>query len=114
LAASEGVVVSGAAAPLGCKPETAVSGRAKAAQVHDGALGGLHTSVLSRREREVAQLVAHGLTNAEIADRLIITVRTAEGHVEHIRNKLGFHSRVQIGAWVAGSLAPLSGGVRRS
>jgi DNA-binding CsgD family transcriptional regulator len=86
----------------------------KAAQVHDGALGGLHTSVLSRREREVAQLVAQGLTNAEIADRLTITARTAEGHVEHIRNKLGFHSRVQIGAWVAGSLAPLSGGARRS
>jgi non-specific serine/threonine protein kinase len=65
--------------------------------------------VLSRREREVAELVAQGLTNAEIADRLTITVRTAEGHVEHIRNKLGFHSRVQIGAWVAGSLVPSSG-----
>jgi DNA-binding CsgD family transcriptional regulator len=60
-------------------------------------------SVLSRREREVAELVAQGMTNAEIADRLTITVRTAEGHVEHIRNKLGFHSRVQIGAWVAGT-----------
>jgi DNA-binding CsgD family transcriptional regulator/tetratricopeptide (TPR) repeat protein len=79
-------------------------------QVRDPAVGG-HTSVLSRREREVAELVAQGMTNAEIADRLTITVRTAEGHVEHIRNKLGFHSRVQIGAWVAGSLAPLSGRV---
>jgi DNA-binding CsgD family transcriptional regulator/tetratricopeptide (TPR) repeat protein len=62
-------------------------------------------SVLSRREREVATLVARGLTNAQIAERLTITERTAEGHVEHIRNKLGFHSRVQIGAWVAGALA---------
>jgi len=86
----------------------------KAAQVHDRPLGGLHTSVLSRREREVAELVAQGLTNAEIADRLIITVRTAEGHVEHIRNKLGFHSRVQIGTWVAGSLVPSSGRARPS
>ena len=62
-------------------------------------------SVLSRREREVAALVAQGLTNAQIAERLTITERTAEGHVEHIRNKLGFHSRVQIGVWVAEALA---------
>jgi DNA-binding CsgD family transcriptional regulator len=64
--------------------------------------------VLSRRESEVAELVAQGMTNAEIADRLTITLRTAEGHVEHIRNKLGFHSRVQIGAWVARTLVPSS------
>ena len=66
---------------------------------------GERASVLSRREREVAALVAQGRTNAQIAERLTITERTAEGHVEHIRNKLGFHSRVQIGAWVAGALA---------
>jgi DNA-binding CsgD family transcriptional regulator/tetratricopeptide (TPR) repeat protein len=77
--------------------------------VPDGTLGGGQTSMLSRREREVATLVAQGMTNAEIAERLTITVRTAEGHVEHIRNKLGFHSRVQIGAWVAGNLVPSSG-----
>jgi DNA-binding CsgD family transcriptional regulator/tetratricopeptide (TPR) repeat protein len=67
-------------------------------------LGPRNGTVLSRREREVAELVAQGMTNAEIADRLAITLRTAEGHVEHIRNKLGFHSRVQIGAWVARTL----------
>lgn len=72
-------------------------------------LGPPRPTVLSHREREVAELVAQGMTNAEIAERLIITVRTAEGHVEHIRNKLGFHSRAQIGAWVAGSLLPPSG-----
>jgi DNA-binding CsgD family transcriptional regulator len=77
-------------------------------------LGPRATSVLSRREREVAELVAQGMTNAEIADRLTISVRTAEGHVEHIRNKLGFHSRVQIGTWVAGTLVPSSGGGRPS
>jgi DNA-binding CsgD family transcriptional regulator len=71
-------------------------------------------SVLSRREREVAALVARGLTNAQIAERLTITERTAEGHVEHIRNKLGFHSRVQIGAWVAGALASVPPGARLS
>jgi len=56
---------------------------------------------LSRREREVAQLVAEGLTNRQIADRLFIAERTAEGHVEQIRNKKGFTSRSQIAAWVA-------------
>jgi DNA-binding CsgD family transcriptional regulator/sugar lactone lactonase YvrE len=55
---------------------------------------------LSPREREVADLVAEGLTNREIAERLVISERTAEGHVEQIRNKLGFHSRTQIAGWV--------------
>lgn len=56
---------------------------------------------LTRREREVAALVAHGLTNREIAARLFISERTAESHVEQIRGKLGFRSRSQIAAWVA-------------
>ena len=55
---------------------------------------------LSRREREVADLVAQGLTNREIAQRLSVSERTAEYHVEQIRNKLGFHSRREIAAWV--------------
>jgi non-specific serine/threonine protein kinase len=56
---------------------------------------------LSRRESEVARLVADGLTNRQIAERLFIAERTAEGHVEQIRNKLGFSTRSQIAAWVA-------------
>jgi len=56
---------------------------------------------LTRREREVAKLVAEGLTSKEIAQRLFISERTAEGHVEQIRSKLGFRSRSQIAAWVA-------------
>jgi len=44
---------------------------------------------LSRRETEVAQLVAEGLTNREIAERLFLSERTAEYHVEQIRKKLG-------------------------
>lgn len=56
---------------------------------------------LTDREREVATLVARGLTNRAIADRLVISERTAEGHVERVRNKLGFQSRAQIAAWVA-------------
>jgi len=56
---------------------------------------------LSKREREVAFLVSEGLTNREIAARLFIAERTAEGHVEQIRNKLGVRSRAEIAAWIA-------------
>ena len=57
-------------------------------------------SPLTRRELEVADLVADGLSNPEIAARLVISVRTAQGHVENILRKLGFNSRSQIAAWV--------------
>ncbi|GAP49799.1 LuxR C-terminal-related transcriptional regulator [Streptomyces azureus] len=55
---------------------------------------------LTRRETEVARLVAEGLANQQIADRLVIARRTAEGHVERILSKLGFSNRSQIAAWV--------------
>ncbi|WP_067904668.1 protein kinase domain-containing protein [Nocardia vaccinii] len=55
---------------------------------------------LTTREREVADLVAQGLTNKAIAARLSISQRTAQGHVEHILTKLGFTSRAQIAAWI--------------
>ncbi|PBC35955.1 protein kinase [Rhodococcus sp. ACPA4] len=58
--------------------------------------------VLTKRERQVAALVAQGLTNKEIAAKLVISPRTAQGHVEHILTKLGFTSRAQIAAWVVG------------
>jgi non-specific serine/threonine protein kinase len=56
---------------------------------------------LTRREREIAELIAEGMSNREIAATLVIAQRTAEGHVEHILSKLGFTSRVQVAAWVA-------------
>jgi YVTN family beta-propeller protein len=58
------------------------------------------TFTLTPRELEVAHLVAQGLTNRQIASRLFIAERTAEYHVEQIRNKLGFHARSEIAAWV--------------
>jgi len=61
----------------------------------------MHVAPLTRRETEVAALLADGLTNREIAARLFISERTAESHVEQIRNKLGFHSRTQIAVWFA-------------
>jgi len=56
---------------------------------------------LTKRERQVADLISEGLTNQAIADRLVISPRTAQGHVEHILVKLGFTSRAQVAAWVA-------------
>ncbi|MFF3570700.1 LuxR C-terminal-related transcriptional regulator [Nocardia jiangxiensis] len=55
--------------------------------------------VLTRREKDVTRLVAAGHSNKRIAADLVISVRTAETHVEHILTKLGFTSRTQIAAW---------------
>lgn len=57
-------------------------------------------SVLTRREREVAILIAAGHSNRCIADELFIARSTVERHVANILNKLGFNSRTQIAAWV--------------
>ncbi|MBV6759064.1 protein kinase domain-containing protein [Rhodococcus opacus] len=55
---------------------------------------------LTKREQEVATLIANGMTNRAIAAKLVISNRTAQGHVEHILTKLGFTSRAQVAAWV--------------
>lgn len=54
---------------------------------------------LTKRERQVVDLVAEGLTNKAIAARLVISERTAQGHMEHILTKLGFTSRAQVAGW---------------
>ena len=58
---------------------------------------------LTPREMQVARLVAAGRSNKQIAAELVISQRTAEGHVEHILTKLGFSSRAQVAAWVVAS-----------
>jgi len=55
---------------------------------------------LTRREREIAALVATGLTNRQIAGQLYLSVRTVEVHVDHILTKLGFRTRTQLAAWM--------------
>lgn len=56
-------------------------------------------AALSRREREVAILVARGLSNRQVAAELSISPATVERHVANVLGKLGFHSRAQVAAW---------------
>jgi DNA-binding NarL/FixJ family response regulator len=67
------------------------------AERHSAPPGGLTT-----RERQIAALVASGRSNRAIAEELYISPATAARHVANILLKLGFTSRVQIAAWVAG------------
>lgn len=55
---------------------------------------------LSQREREVADLMAMGLTNAAIGRRLNVSPATVSSHAAHILGKLGFRSRAQVAAWI--------------
>ena len=67
---------------------------------------------LSRRELEVSRLVAEGLTNREIAARLFLSERTVDGHLEHVREKLGVNTRAQVATWVVrqGDASPVPAG----
>jgi non-specific serine/threonine protein kinase len=56
-------------------------------------------SPLTKRELEVAGLVAEGLSNREIAERLVLSKRTIDAHIDHIFAKLGFSSRAQVAVW---------------
>jgi DNA-binding NarL/FixJ family response regulator len=66
----------------------------------------LHASstpaMLTRRERDVAELVAKGMTNREIAEQLYLSERTAQNHVQHILTKLALSNRSQIAVWMTG------------
>jgi predicted ATPase/DNA-binding CsgD family transcriptional regulator len=53
----------------------------------------------TRREREVIELAMHGWSNRQIASRLVISERTAEGHIHNILSKLQLDSRAQLAAW---------------
>ncbi|MER5671908.1 ATP-binding protein [Pseudonocardia alni] len=60
---------------------------------------------LTRRERQVAGLVAAGMSNRDIAERLTLSTRTVEGHVQQVLVKMAFTSRTQIAAWLASGRA---------
>jgi predicted ATPase/DNA-binding CsgD family transcriptional regulator len=56
---------------------------------------------LTRREQQIAGLIAEGFSDKDIAASLVISRRTAESHVQHILAKLGYTSRAQVAAWMA-------------
>jgi ATP/maltotriose-dependent transcriptional regulator MalT len=58
------------------------------------------SATLTAREREIAGLVAEGLSNRAIAERLVVSERTVETHVRGALNKLGMANRTQLAAWV--------------
>ncbi len=60
---------------------------------------------LSKRELEIAGLVADGLTSREIAARLYLSERTVENHVDHVLSKLGLRNRTQIATWAVKELS---------
>ncbi len=57
-------------------------------------------TTLTAREKRGREPAGRGTVNQEIADRLVISIRTAQGHVENILRKLGLSSRAQVAAWV--------------
>src|SRR5579859_1624921 len=61
-----------------------------------GGAGGVDPAPLSAREREVLQLVAEGASNRQIADRLVISLKTVEAHKEHIVRKLGLRGTAEL------------------
>jgi DNA-binding NarL/FixJ family response regulator len=57
------------------------------------------TELLTRRERQIAERIARGLSNRQIAQELVITLSTTERHVANILAKLNMRSRAQVAAW---------------
>jgi DNA-binding CsgD family transcriptional regulator len=78
----------------------AVGTSSGAARVATMAASASASAELTRREREIAALVASGLSNREIAAQLFISKRTVDAHVEHIFGKLDISSRVQLTVWL--------------
>jgi DNA-binding NarL/FixJ family response regulator len=58
-----------------------------------------YNSPITQREAEVAAMVAEGLTNEEIAAKLVLVPGTVSNHVANIFRKLGFNRRAQIASW---------------
>jgi predicted ATPase/DNA-binding CsgD family transcriptional regulator len=87
--------------------DLALSSEPVSPSAHPAAPAGSHPLVLSDRERDVVALIAGGLTNRQIAERLVVSKRTVDAHVRHILDKLDLSSRAQVAAWAAMSGSPI-------
>ncbi len=99
------LLAAGAARPTGQIAELALAGadllpEAADTDATDEIDGWEDGEGLTAREREIAVLVARGLSNRDIATRLVISKRTVDAHVNHIFAKLGLSSRVQLTIWL--------------
>jgi DNA-binding NarL/FixJ family response regulator len=65
---------------------------------------------LTKRETEIARLIAQEMTSREIATKLFISERTVEAHVTNMLNKLGLNSRIELARWLssAGGTEPIT------
>src|SRR5207302_7685976 len=90
------IIEDALASPVGTQLAEGPVSRNQDAPGADGVL-----AALTPREREVASLLARGLTNRQIADQLVISERTAEAHVANVLGKLGLDSRAPVVVWFA-------------
>jgi predicted ATPase/DNA-binding CsgD family transcriptional regulator len=99
---AEKLAAPGAGCPLAEIVRLAVAGADELPPYpdHPADVGPPVASGLTGREREIADLVAEGLTNRQIAGQLVISKRTVDAHIEHIYGKLGVSSRVQLASWL--------------
>jgi DNA-binding CsgD family transcriptional regulator len=74
---------------------------AEALSVIDAESRHVDDSLLTPRERDVARLITQGLSNRAIAAMLVVSERTVDAHVEHIRAKVGLRSRAHLAAWAS-------------
>lgn len=80
----------------------AIAGRALAALARGERTVGPLIEPLSERETEVLRLLARGLTNKDIAQTLMLSVRTVEAHLRNVYGKLGVRSRTEAALWAVG------------
>lgn len=77
---------------------------------NSAAVTGSNGDILTARERQVADLLADGLSNRRIAERLVLSPRTVEGYVASVLSKLALESRSQVVAWVTRERSRLTAG----
>jgi predicted ATPase/DNA-binding CsgD family transcriptional regulator len=99
-ASSQSLFQEGREWSLGAAVDDALALDERAERGNSGAGAKRDKPVLTPRELEVGAFVARGLTNRQIAERLVLSERTVDAHLERIRNRLGVRSRAEIAAWL--------------